>query len=406
MSQQLINHSPDLKRLRDEGYDINIKAGHLIVKGVPYVTPGKVVAYGTLVTPLSLAGNITIKPATHVAYFIGEHPCNKDGSPMTRLVLNSVQQQLAEAITVQHTFSSKPFPPEAGYPNYYELITSYANIISNAAQAINSAVTAKSFPVIEPSEDDSVFCYVDTASSRTGIAAVSSKLALSKVAIVGLGGTGTYVLDFLAKTPVKEIHIFDGDVFSQHNAFRSPGAPSLEALKSKPKKVHYFFGIYSNMHRHIIPHDYYVDESNVNELECMDFVFLCLDRGDVKQKIIAALEAAAIAFIDVGMGIYVQEESLQLGGIVRVTTSTNQQRAHVHDKKRISFGNGAENEYQQNIQIADLNALNAALAVGKWKKHCKFYLDLEREYHSTYTIDGNILLNEDQKHEENADHKP
>lgn len=53
-------------------------------------------------------------------------------------------------------------------------------------------------------------------------------------------------------------------------------------------------------------------------------------------------------------------------------------------------------EYAQNIQIADLNALNAALAVIKWKKLCGFYQDFEHEHHSTYTSDGNAMTNEDQ----------
>jgi hypothetical protein len=52
-------------------------------------------------------------------------------------------------------------------------------------------------------------------------------------------------------------------------------------------------------------------------------------------------------------------------------------------------------DYDYNIQIADLNALNAALAVIKWKKLWGFYLDLENENYSTYTIDGNMLLNAD-----------
>lgn len=41
------------------------------------------------------------------------------------------------------------------------------------------------------------------------------------------------------------------------------------------------------------------------------------------------------------------------------------------------------------------NALNAAMAVIRWKKLCGFYLDLEGEHHSVYVIDGNHLLNED-----------
>jgi len=51
--------------------------------------------------------------------------------------------------------------------------------------------------------------------------------------------------------------------------------------------------------------------------------------------------------------------------------------------------------HSSNIQIADLNALNAALAVIKWKKLMGFYQDLDFEHHCTYTIGGNMLRNED-----------
>ena len=49
--------------------------------------------------------------------------------------------------------------------------------------------------------------------------------------------------------------------------------------------------------------------------------------------------------------------------------------------------------YASNIQVADLNAFNALMAVIKWKKLRGFYRDLEQELHSTYTTDGNLLLN-------------
>ena len=86
-----------------------------------------------------------------------------------------------------------------------------------------------------------------------------------------------------------------------------------------------------------------------------------------------------------------------LVGLLRTTTSTTEQRRHVHDKNRTSlWDDAADNEYAQNIQIADLNALNAVLAVIKWKKLYGFYLDLEREFYSAYTLDGNTVINEDQ----------
>lgn len=398
MQQQLISRSPDLLRLRNEGYDVEVRAGFLLIKGVPYVNSSRAIRFGMLVTQLSMAGNIAAKPATHVAYFAGEYPCDKDGTPLTKLVIGSQPQQpLAAGVLVDHTFSSKPFPLQAGYPDYYQLVTTYVAIVSSAAEALDPSVTAKSFPVIEPMADESVFHYYDTASTRARISVVTDKLVSGRVAIVGLGGTGSYVLDLVAKTPVQEIHLFDGDVFSQHNAFRSPGAPSVAVLQGKPQKVDYFASMYANMHRHISPHNGYLDATNVEQLRSMNFVFLCLDKGTAKQAIVAALEAFGIPFIDVGMGIYLNEKTNSLGGIVRVTASSARQRAHVYDKQRISFGDGDEgNEYRQNIQIADLNALNGALAVIKWKKLAGFYQDLEHEFHSTYTIDGNILQNEDQ----------
>ena len=51
--------------------------------------------------------------------------------------------------------------------------------------------------------------------------------------------------------------------------------------------------------------------------------------------------------------------------------------------------------YSSNVQVADLNALNAALAVIKWKKFLGFYADLGKEHSIYYQITGNSLANED-----------
>lgn len=391
MSQQPINRSPDLRRLRDEGYDIEIRSGYLLVRAVPYVNAKAEVQRGTLATQLNLAGDMTIRPGTHVAYFAGEHPCHKDGSELAKIKHQSSRQQLASDITVDHSFSSKP--PE-GYQDYYQLVTMYVAIISNPARAIDPAATAQTFPAIEATPGESVFQYIDTASSRAGISAVASKLELGRIAIIGLGGTGSYVLDLVAKTPVREIHLFDGDTYAQHNAFRAPGAPSVDDLRGQPLKVDYFHQIYARMRRHIIPHGYYVDETNVDELRGMHFVFLCLDKGPARELLVNRLEAFDIPFVDTGMGLHEVEGAI--GGVLRVTTSTREQRVLARAKKRIPFGEGdGNNAYDRNIQIAELNAMSASFAVVKWKKLFGFYHDYDHEHHSTYTIDGNMLMNED-----------
>jgi hypothetical protein len=392
MSQQLISRSRDLQRLRDDGYDVEIRSSYLLVKGVPYVNSAGQIKYGTLVSELTLAGDVTTTPNTHVAYFAGEHPCDKSGAELHKIKHGSARQQLAPGLEIDHSFSSKPL--SGRYEDYYEKMTTYVAIISSPARALDPDVTARTYPVVEPEQGESVFNYLDTASSRAGIGAITRKLEQDRVAIVGLGGTGSYVLDLVAKTPVREIHLFDGDKFLQHNAFRSPGAPSVDELRAVSEKVAYFAGLYSKMRKGVIPHAGYVDASNVEELTGMDFVFLCLDKGSAKKLIVEKLEESGTPFVDVGMGINLVDDALL--GVLRVTTSTSSKRDHVSARKRIPYSDGdANNEYSRNIQIADLNALNAALAVIKWKKLRGFYLDLEKEHHSTYTLDGNALTNED-----------
>lgn len=391
MSQQLISRSPDLKRLRDDGYEVEINGSYLVLNHVPYVNSDRAVAYGTLVSTLTLGGDVAVRPDTHVAMFAGEVPCDQEGSPLTQILNSSGRQDLLPGLAIDHVFSSKP---AAGYADYYEKMTTYAAILGSAAQAIDPDATAMTFRVIEDDDEDAVFRYRDTASSRAGIGAITAKLEVGKVAIVGMGGTGSYILDLVAKVPVAEIHLFDGDRFLSHNAFRAPGAALIDDLRAQPTKVAYFQKEYSKVRRGIIAHETNVDLDNVDMLRDMNFVFLALDDGAAKKLLVERLEEFEIPFIDVGMGLYQAEGSL--AGLVRVTTSTPEQRDHVWKRSRIPFESpGADNEYAQNIQIADMNALNAALAVIKWKKLLGFYSDLDREHFAVYQVDGNSLLNED-----------
>jgi hypothetical protein len=103
------------------------------------------------------------------------------------------------------------------------------------------------------------------------------------------------------------------------------------------------------------------------------------------------LQETQVPFIDVGIGV--QEVMGSLGGIVRVTTSTANGREAAQGRLPMTNAD-PQNDYVHNIQIADLNALNAAFAVIRWKKLRGFYRDLRSEYHACYTIDGNVLTNE------------
>jgi tRNA A37 threonylcarbamoyladenosine dehydratase len=391
MSHELIEANPDLKRLKDEGYAVEVKDSFLLVHEIPYVNSNRKIKYGILVSDLSsMAGNRTTSPVgQHVAYFIGDHPCNSDGSIISAIKHSTNNQSFTKDITVNHSFSNKP---QGGYQNYYEKMVSYINIISSQAKAIDDSVTEKPFKTIDSENEEQIFKYVDTNSGKAKIVAIASKLKEQKVAIIGLGGTGSYILDMISKTPVREIHLFDGDLFLQHNAFRSPGASSLGELQALQKKTDYFQTHYSNIRTNIISHNYYIDNQNIDELLVMNFVFICIDKSDIKKVIIDNLVSHGISFIDTGIGVINIDDSLI--GHIRVTTSTPDMREHI--KTRIAFNDdGGKNDYSTNIQIAELNALNAALAVIKWKKLFGYYQDQSKEFNSVYSINDGVLINED-----------
>jgi hypothetical protein len=385
MSRQLINLNSDLKLLLDEGYDIEVRSGHLLVKSIPYVNAQRKVLRGTLVTPLGdVNGDKLQPPSSHTAFFTGEHPCRPDGTPIEQIKHSTETKTLAEDVTVNHMFSARP-QPDGRYRDYHHKMTTYIGHISGPARSIDPEATAQTFLVAEPVEIDSPFNYLDTATTKAGIGAVTARLSKKRIAIAGLGGTGSYVLDLVAKTPVTEIHLYDGDRFGNHNAFRSPGAPSLEELKERPLKVSYFKDRYAKMHRGIVAHDYYLNKNNVAELRAVDFVFLCMDGGNEKRDIVQRLEEWAVPFIETGMGVQLVDGALK--GMLRVTTN----------KKWVRFSEGGvENDYSNNIQIADLNMLNAALAVNKWKRFCGFYEDIAKDPCSAYIINANVVTNEEQ----------
>lgn len=390
MSPRPIVLDPDLDRLQKEGYAVEVCHGHVLVHSVPYVTAQREVKRGIVITELN--GNIGQlgAPANHQVWFAGEYPCHSGGKLIESIRHTTQRYELWPGFVAQHRFSNKP---TGGYPDYYSKLTSYISIISNEAKMIEPEADPRTFEVIVSNEEDSVFNYWDSASARVNILAVSEKLTMNRIAIIGLGGTGAYVLDLVTKTPVHEIHLYDGDLFSQHNAFRSPGAASIEELEEGLTKVEYHRRKYSAMRTGIYAHDTYIDEDNLDQLEDFDFVFICVDKGPVRKLLSEFLLEQGIPFIDVGMQLHILPEENSIYGTCRVTLCTPEKNDHF--ATRVSTSDDEDGLYESNIQVADMNALNASLAVMKWKQTCGFYQDLRQVHQTTYSINNNSLTKDE-----------
>lgn len=368
---------------------MEVVQGHLLVHQVPYVNASGKVARGIMVTDLSGNVGALSKPRDHQIWFVGEVPCHANGTPIRSLNRSENGRNLWQDFAVDHRFSCKP----TGQPDFplthSAKIRHYLALIAPEAKAVEPEATPYVFEPVVSFDPEQIFNYWDTASTRAGILAVTAKLEHYRVAIVGLGGTGSYVLDLMAKTPVREIHLFDGDQFEQHSAFRAPGAASIEDISARKPKVEYFAAIYAPMHKEIHPHSYYLDDESLSELDNFDFVFLCVDKGGVRKMLGEYLIARGIPFVDTGMELTMLPEANAILGTCRATLCTAEKSDH--------FGRAPQGDvqgddlYRSNLQVADMNMLNAVLAVQLWKKHCTFYLDHWQPHHHTYSIDSASL---------------
>jgi hypothetical protein len=401
MSETLISLNPDLSKLEAAGLRLRIVVGtatHLIVEGIPAVnSEGKVIT-GALYTPLQIDQNgRTANPVpNHQCWWIGsEAPCDPSGAVMKEFMSNPDPQDQGDGIKTVVGFSMKL--KENGvmvnYPDYHQKIRAYVAYIWAAAHELDANCTPyanRPVPAVVEMQKR-VFRYPDSATTRAGIGAATAKLLADRVAIIGLGGTGSYILDLLAKVPIGMIHLYDKDMFELHNAYRAPGAPSAEDL-DKFRKVEWFASIYSRMHMAIVPHAYALTQDNLGELEGFDFVFVAVDKPQVRKIILQGLIARRIPFIDVGMGLDLDKDS-SVTGICRYTVGLPDFNAHI--EQVVSFDDGPEENLYRNIQVADMNMLNAALAVIKWKKLRGFYADSKREHHGQYSIASGSFVKED-----------
>lgn len=392
MSSAPISRSADLRKLADQGFDIEIRGGHLVLHGVPYVDSAGVVKTGKLVSALDMAGERTVRPSDHTVCFQGDYPHRASGGPIEAIRNRPEEVELEPGLRVQHRFSAKPH--ETGqYQDYCEKMSRYAEIISREARILEPDLQWRKERIVPRSDGrdpGDPFLYTETASARAGITEISNRVSGQRIAVIGLGGSGSYILDLVSKTWVKEIHLFDHDEFLQHNVFRAPGAWSLDELRLRENKAEMYARRYSVYRAGVVGHGRKADRAALEELGELDFVFIALDVPGAKKELFQYLEAKGIPFVDVGMGL--DKTDGKLRGTLRVTGSREGSRETAWQRVQTG-GEARRGEYDANIQTAELNALNASLAVLYWKKQAGVYADSKREIHSTFTIIPNMLVN-------------
>jgi hypothetical protein len=206
MFQKLVSHNDDIKRLADKGYAVAVDSNCLVIRDIPYLDKQKQLCIGAIVSKMVFIDNEHVTQDDHQILFAGSVPHNLDGTPIPNLGGGPTQLALSEDssdVVVQRSFSNKP-RTGGKFKDFFEKIESYVTIVSGPAVELHR-VTPYTFRSVQKPSPDSVFRFHDTQTSRAEITDLSARFKDDVVAVIGLGGTGAYVLDFLAKTPVREI---------------------------------------------------------------------------------------------------------------------------------------------------------------------------------------------------------
>lgn len=161
--------------------------------------------------------------------------------------------------------------------------------------------------------------------------------------------------------------------------FAHPGAASEADLDAKIRKVAYFQGIYAKMRLGVIKHEVRLSAAQFPLLDGLTFVFIAIDKTGIKRELFDYLLTHNIPFIDVGIGVTRKGDTLL--ATARVTAASVQRHAHLAEHVSMEPDKDEQDDYGTNIQIAELNALNAAVAVIHWKRQYGFYDNTEQSMH-------------------------
>jgi molybdopterin/thiamine biosynthesis adenylyltransferase len=388
---QLVSRNEDLERLIKKGYAVAFDSNYLVIRDIPYLDSDGKLQIGAIVTKLEFIDQERVTQTDHQVFFAGSVPYGLDGKPIPNLGGGPTQLALSEAskdVVVQRSFSNKP-TTTGKFQDFFDKIESYVAIISGPAIERHRA-NPYTFRIVNEVGDDSVFKFHDTLTSRAEITDLSAKFKDDVIAIIGVGGTGAYVLDFLVKTPVNEIRAFDFDPFHVHNAFRSPG--KLEQSELGKPKAEVYLSRYENFRTGLSVSRKLIDASSADDLEGVTFAFVCVDKGSSRAGVFDALISKRIPFIDVGMGLRRKDDGLN--GMVRTTYYSAENGAILRDKRLAEITDTPDDEYRTNIQIGELNALNACLAVIKFKQLRGFYFEELPNYNLLFELGDLKIVSE------------
>jgi len=367
---------------RQEGFRVTEGADRVTLEGVPCLLEHGEVGHCTIeksFDPANEAPTNTIGDVCHAIRILfpsGTVPrvCQANGNPIGNEIGAAPQDDPPWVnVSIRRGGPASPENDETVW-----------HVVHRYAKQIIGAVKERERHQTHSPVTHDVFRIPNTFEGRAGVGPMQERIRDQSVAIIGLGGTGSYVLDLLAKTPVAAIHLCDDDEMNWHNFMRAPGAPTRDEIDSQhnaaPKKVNYYYGKYASFRKGIHPHAIRVGtatEFNAFLAEHpIDFAFVSIDQsreGDSPRQdgVYAALSAAGIPYIDSGISLKLEDDRIRGA----VTTSSYASGSSDWEWAIPNARVTGDRPGYRNTQLPEVNALAAALAVMEWRRRTGQYVN-------------------------------
>ena len=371
MSAILTSHDGGLDRVVQAGLDYTIEGDTLTVGPIPYRLPDGSVGHGQLICHLEREGERLRAPSDHtVGWVADEEPHTKSGEVLEGLIHQHDAQGWPNGITSRCGMSRKRH--DGGYSDYGEKMLAYARLIARETgsswrrESLGSGVVNEGNNMVDQ----------ETGLTRSAIGDMDQLFAREKLAVIGAGGTGGFIVDMIAKCNVASIDIYDDDVVSQHTQLRWPGIVNRGVVEEHKNKAEYLAQIYaSRTNKNIKGHPLRVRRQYLTYFQNMTMVFVAVDRGADRREILTGLTELGVNFIDCGIDLRRQTDGLTASARVVRSACDDDRGKRLELVEKTPHKDVGEGMYEAAVQTAEINALNATMAVIAWKQGIGFYKD-------------------------------